>query len=163
MEISAILCDALFAAVAAIGFAAVSNPPTRSFAGIAILAALGHATRYILMEGCGVNIAFASMWAALVIGFGSVLAARPIRVPMTCMSIPAMLPMIPGMYAYKTVFSLIMFMQSLHSPGEGAEYMGAFFLNASVTVCVVFFLAVGVVVPLFIFKRQATSMTRSRR
>ncbi len=160
MQLSAILLDALFAAIAAIGFAAVSNPKARTFPGIALLAALGHATRYMLMEGWHLNIAFASLWAALVIGFGSAFVARPVRCPMTCMSIPAMLPMIPGIYAYKTVFSLIMFMQALHSPGEGMEYMQAFFLNGSVTVCVVFFLAVGVVVPLFIFKKRATSMTR---
>lgn len=161
MELSAILADGLFAAVAAIGFGAVSNPPRRSFPGIALLAASGHAVRYMLMEGAGMNIAFASLWAALAIGFGSVAAARPIRCPMTCLSIPALLPMIPGIYAYKTVFALIRFMQDLHSPGEGVRWMEAFFLNGSVTVCVVFFLAVGAVIPLFIFKRMATSMTRA--
>lgn len=38
---------------------------------------------------------------------------------MTALYIPALLPMVPGIYAYKTVFSLIMFLQSLNDPGEG--------------------------------------------
>lgn len=159
--ITKILSDALFAAVAAIGFGAVSNPKKKSFVFIAILAALGHATRFALMQWGSINIAFASLWAALVIGFGSVLCARPVRVPVTCLSIPALLPMIPGIYAYKTVFSLIKFLQSLHSTTEGVEYMQAFFLNGSVTVSVVFFLAVGAVIPIFVLKKRSFSVTRS--
>ncbi len=160
IDVFGIFTDALFAAIAAIGFGAVSNPKTCSFKYIALLAALGHCSRFALMEWADVNIAFASLCGSLVIGFGSVICARPVRVPMTCLSIPALLPMIPGIYAYKTVFSLIKFMQELHSPGEGIEYMQAFFLNGSVTICVVFFLALGAVVPLFIFKKRAVSMTR---
>ena len=35
--------------------------------------------------------------------------------------------MVPGIYAYKTVFALIMFLQSLNDPGQGLEYMQAVF------------------------------------
>ena len=41
-----ILLDGLFAAVAAIGFGAISDPPMRAFPRIALLAAAGHALRY---------------------------------------------------------------------------------------------------------------------
>ena len=37
-----ILLDGLFAAIAAIGFGAVSDPPMRAFPRIALLAAVGH-------------------------------------------------------------------------------------------------------------------------
>lgn len=40
---------------------------------------------------------------------------------MTALYIPALLPMVPGIYAYKTVFSLIMFLQSLNDPGRGCN------------------------------------------
>ena len=40
-----ILTDGFFAAVAGIGFGAISDPPLRAFKMIAILAALGHATK----------------------------------------------------------------------------------------------------------------------
>ena len=43
-----ILTDGFFAAVAGIGFGAISDPPLRAFKMIAILAALGHACRCLL-------------------------------------------------------------------------------------------------------------------
>ena len=68
-----ILSDGFFAAVAGIGFGAISDPPLRAFKMIAILAALGHACRFCLMTYLGVDIATASLFAGLVIGFGSLL------------------------------------------------------------------------------------------
>ena len=66
-----ILTDGFFAAVAGIGFGAISDPPLRAFKMIAILAALGHACRFCLMTYLGVDIATASLFAGLIIGFGS--------------------------------------------------------------------------------------------
>ena len=48
-----ILTDGFFAAVAGIGFGAISDPPLRAFKMIAILAALGHACRFCLMTYLG--------------------------------------------------------------------------------------------------------------
>ena len=45
-----ILFDGVFAAVAAIGFGAISDPPVRAFPYIALLAAVGHALRFCLMR-----------------------------------------------------------------------------------------------------------------
>ena len=52
-----ILTDGFFAAVAGIGFGAISDPPLRAFKMIAILAALGHACRFCLMTYLGGDIA----------------------------------------------------------------------------------------------------------
>ena len=41
-----IISDGIFAAVAAMGFGSISDPPVRAFPYIAILAAVGHAARY---------------------------------------------------------------------------------------------------------------------
>ena len=49
-----ILSDGFFAAIAGIGFGAISDPPLRAFKMIAILAALGHACRFCLMTYLGV-------------------------------------------------------------------------------------------------------------
>ena len=56
-----ILLDGLFAAVAAIGFGAISDPPVRAFPCIALLAAVGHALRLCLMRYAGIHIATASL------------------------------------------------------------------------------------------------------
>ena len=130
---------------------------------IALLAAVGHALRFCLMSYAGIDIATASLCAAVVIGFGSLWLGRGIRCPMTVLYIPALLPMVPGIYAYKTVFALIMFLQSLNNPGQGLEYMQQFFLNATVSFSVIILLAAGATLPIFIFNRRAFSLTRRRR
>ena len=136
-----ILLDGFFAAVAAVGFGAVSDPPMRAF----------------------MDIATASLCAAMAIGFGSLWLGKAIRCPMTALYIPALLPMVPGIYAYKTVFSLIMFLQSLNDPGQGMQYMQLFFLNATVSLSVIALLAAGATLPIFVFNRRAFSLTRRRK
>ena len=158
-----IISDGLFAAIAAIGFGAISDPPMRAFPRIALLAAIGHALRYCLMHFAGFDIATASLAASFTIGMGSLWLGKGAHVPMTCLYIPALLPMVPGTYAYKTVFSLIMFIQSLDNPDGGLQYMQAFFLNATVATSVIIFLAAGATLPIFIFNKRAYSMTRRKR
>ena len=157
-----ILLDGFFAAVAAVGFGAVSDPPMRAFPRIALLAAVGHALRFALMQW-GVDIASASLCASVTIGVGSLLLGGRIRCPMTVLFIPALLPMVPGIYAYKTVFALIMLMQHTAESDAARQYMDAFLLNATVTVSVVFMLAVGSTVPILLFRRRAFSLTRRRK
>ena len=86
-----ILSDGFFAAIAGIGFGAISDPPLRAFKMIAILAALGHACRFCLMTYLGVDIATASLFGGLVIGFGSLWLGKRVYCPMTVLYIPALL------------------------------------------------------------------------
>ena len=146
-----ILSDGFFAAVAAIGFGAISDPPMRAFPYIAALAAVGHALRFCLMD------------ASFLIGMGSLWFGTRIRCPMTVLYIPALLPMVPGMYAYKVVFSLIMFMQNLADPVAGERYMQQLFLNAVVACSVIFMLALGATLPIFLFNDKAYSLTRRKK
>ena len=95
-----ILADGLLAAIAAIGFGAISDPPLRAFPYIALLAAIGHAFRFCLMTLLGVDIATASLFASFSIGMGSLLLGKRIYCPMTVLYIPALLPMIPGIHQY---------------------------------------------------------------
>lgn len=158
-----LLLDGLFAAIAAIGFGAISDPPRRAFPRIALLAAVGHALRYGLMTYASTDIATASLCASVTIGLGSLWLGRGIHCPMTVLYIPALLPMVPGIYAYKTVFSLLMFLQSLDDPQQGLSHMHQFFLNATVSFSVIAMLAAGATLPIFIFNRRAFSLTRRRR
>lgn len=78
MIVTDILLDGLFAAVAAIGFGAISDPPMRAFPRIALLAAIGHALRFTLMHWISPPHRFSrplqSVWAAY--GSAAVSAAR---------------------------------------------------------------------------------------
>ncbi len=163
MDTSYFLLDALFAAGASVGFAAVSHPPRRAFPSIAILAAVGHAARALMMAQLGFDIAGASFFSALLMGFGSFLLGRWIRTPMTVLYIPALLPMIPGMYAYRAVLSLVLLMHHHADPALAEGYMRMFLTNTTITVTTVFAMGVGSTLPSFLLAHRAYSMTRPRR
>ena len=82
---------------------------------------------------------------------------------MTVLFIPALLPMIPGMYAYKTVFATIMFMQHLGDAAASAQYLQEILRNGFVTFCVIFMLAAGAAAPIFLFNKRAHSLTRDKK
>ncbi|MDE6493873.1 MAG: threonine/serine exporter family protein [Bacteroidales bacterium] len=156
------LIRAVCAAFAALGFGAVSNPSRKSLPGIMILAAVGYAVRYVLMQLAGWDIATSTLAAALLMGFGSLWLGSVVHCPMTTLYIPALLPMVPGMYAYKAVFSIILFMQNLGTQAEAFLYLNNFFLNVIITVTVILCMTVGASLPMFILSRRATSLTRYR-
>ncbi|MCH5244450.1 MAG: threonine/serine exporter family protein [Lentimicrobiaceae bacterium] len=151
---------AVCAAFAALGFGAVSNPSRRSLPCIMVLAAVGYALRYQLIETVGWDIATATLAASLLMGFGSLWLGGKVKCPMTTLYIPALLPFVPGMYAYKAVFSIILFMQNVNTPGVAFLYLNDFFLNVIVTVTVILCMTVGASLPMFIFSRRAKSLTR---
>ena len=144
-----ILTDGFFAAVAGIGFGAISDPPLRAFKMIAILAALGHACRFCLMNYLGMDIATGSLFAGLVIGFGSLWLGKKVYCPM-----------IPGKFAYNMVFSLIMCLQNVNDPDKLDKFMSMFFSNTLIASTVIFMLAVGATFPRFLFPHSAFSLTR---
>jgi integral membrane protein len=160
--ITDILSDALFAAIAGIGFGAISDPPMKAFPFIALLAAIGHACRFSLMTYAEMDISTASLFGAMTIGFGSIWLGKKVLCPMTVLYIPALLPMIPGKFAYNAVFSQLMALNSLHSPTDMDKYMQMFFSNTIVTCSVIFMLAVGATLPMLLFPKRAYSLTRRK-
>lgn len=151
-----------FAAIAGIGFGAISQPPKRAFIYIALLAAIGHSFRFVLMNTFGMDIATSSLFAALIIGFGSLWAGAKVLCPMTVFYIPALLPMVPGKIAYTAIFSLIMFLQTSENSEQNRQFLELFFSNGLTALTVVFFLAVGATIPMFIFPKRAFSLTRKK-
>ncbi|MFV0290105.1 MAG: threonine/serine exporter family protein [Mangrovibacterium sp.] len=163
MIVTEIIIDMVFAAIAGMGFGAISNPPIRSFKFIAILASVGHVLRYVLMNYFDINISTASFFGALLVGFGSIILGRRNKVPATVLSIPALLPMIPGKFAYNMVFSLIMFMQNLDNDELKAKFMDMFFSNTIIAGSTLFLLAAGVSLPMLMFPKYTLSFTRNSK
>ncbi len=158
-----IFVDGALAAVAAIGFAVISDPAKRTIPFCALLAAMGHITRYTLMHFVSWDIMTASFAGALVIGAVSVLFAYWVHSPTTTLYIPALLPMIPGMYAYRTIFAIAQFMRFSHEQGEAIHYMLEFFSNGVTTFSVVFVMAVGASLPTLWLRKWSFSMTRDNK
>jgi len=153
-----VLVDGMLAAIASIGFAVLSNPPRKAILISAILAAIGHSLRFFLINS-GVEISMASFAAAGTIGLLSIVFARVIHCPAEVFAFPSLLPMIPGMFAYRTILSLIKFMQSSDSKLNQTYFMD-FFHNGMTTVFVLFALVVGVSLPILLFPKRSYSVTR---
>ncbi|MDD3079898.1 MAG: threonine/serine exporter family protein [Paludibacter sp.] len=153
-----VIFDGLLAAVAAIGFAVISNPSWKAVFVSALLSAIGHSLRYFLMKS-GIEISVATFVAATTIGLLSVLFARLIHCPAEVFSFPSLLPMIPGMFAYKAILSAMKFMQSTHHEMD-KFYMMDFFRNGMTTVFIMLALVIGVSLPVLLFPRTSFSVTR---
>lgn len=157
--IAELLLDGLLAAVAATGFAVISNPPRKTIYLSALLAAIGHALRYFLINTAAMDIVTATVIASFTIGMITIFFARMIHCPPEVFSFPSLLPMIPGMYAYKTFMSLMNFIQA-KDPLVMQATMVDILHNGALTVSILFALVLGVSLPLFIFHRQSFLMTR---
>ena len=89
-----------WAGFAALGFAILFNVPQRTLVIIWIMGALGGLTKFFLL-GLDVNIALASLAGASLIGILSVYAAHNKQAPPLVFSTPAVIPMVPGAFAYR--------------------------------------------------------------
>lgn len=154
-----ILLDAVLAAIAAIGFAAISNPPRATIGYCALIAGLGHATRYCMTRFFIANIVVSSLCGALVIGILAIIFSPKARCPPETFSFPALLPMIPGIYAYRAVQGFVM---SLSAVSE-EQFNHCFYLcesNGITCGFVILGMVLGQMIPILMFKKRAFSSTR---
>lgn len=154
-----LLQDALFAALAAIGFAAISNPPRRAYVYTALIAAAGHSLRFALMHWAGMHIVIASFCAALLIGLLAVLVSPHAKIPAETSLYPALLPMIPGIYAYKTFAALVM---CVYYGGENdfRHYFYLFANNGLTTFFILLAMVIGATIPMFALQKISFQATR---
>lgn len=156
-----IIEDALFAAIAAIGFSSISRLPARAYPFTAVIAALGHSLRYILMNSpeCEMHIFWATFIASFFIGTSAVFLSPLAKTPAEACFFPSLLPMIPGMYAYKTFGGLAGLILN-----DGSEafnfYLYQFTHNGLICLAVLIGMVIGATVPIFIFKKISFRATR---
>lgn len=158
---SSLIQDGIFAAIAAIGFSSISHTPTRAYTVCGVAAALGHVTRYMLMhtDTLLANIIAASTVAALIVGITSVILSPRIKVPAEACLYPALLPMIPGMYAYRTLTAL---MECLAATGESAVLHNLYLLwyNGLTCIAIVIGMVIGANLPIYLLKHISFQATR---
>ncbi|WP_297849213.1 threonine/serine exporter family protein [uncultured Desulfovibrio sp.] len=152
--LTAVAADGFFAAVAAMGFAVISNPPKKVLFTAGALAAVGHMVRFALLRE-DVGIASASLCAALLISLCSMPCARRWHTPAEMFVFPALLPMIPGMFAYKTILAIMQFLGATSMPLRQELLVGIVYngLTAFFIMCA---LAIGAVLPLLAFHRESS-------
>ncbi len=138
--------------LAAIGFAVLFNVPRRTLVVIFVIAALGGLTRLLMVQQ-GVVAAMAAFVGASLIGLLSVMAAHQRKAPPMIFAIPAVIPMIPGFFAYQAMVGMI----ELTFEKNPQLYSKLFFEtvnNGLSALFVLLALSTGVAIPMLITRKQ---------
>ena len=98
--------DMLLAAIPAVGFAMVFNVPQRALRWCALLGAIGHGSRMIMMSD-GFNIEWATFLAALLVGSIGIQWSRWYLAHPKIFTVAAVIPMFPGISAYTAMISAV--------------------------------------------------------
>ncbi|WP_428613831.1 threonine/serine exporter family protein [Shewanella sp.] len=144
-----LLNDALFSAVPAVGFAMVFNVPRRFLPYCALAGSLGHSLRTLLMH-FDMPIEWGTFVAAALVGVLTIGFAKRHLAPPLMYAVAAIIPMIPGTYAYNTVIALVQLTaMSEVSPELTAEVIS----NGLKTIFILGALSVGLAMPSLLYFR----------
>ncbi|RDU67610.1 threonine/serine exporter [Helicobacter didelphidarum] len=157
-----VLMNTIFAMVAGFGFSYAFNPPRNIFIGIVCVSGFGYFVRSMLMQFSIFSLAGASFCASFCMGLMTMLVAKRKKVPAEIIVFPALLPMFPGSYGYKSILSILAFTQHADKP-EQLGYLLAFFNNITIMLSVSTSLVAGVLVTFIIFYEQSFMMTRGHK
>ncbi|QFU25197.1 threonine/serine exporter family protein [Shewanella eurypsychrophilus] len=144
-----LLNDAIFSAIPAVGFAMVFNVPRRFLPYCALAGALGHSSRTLLLH-IGLPIEWATFIAAALVGLITIGFAKRHLAPPLMYAVAAIIPMIPGTYAFNTVIALVQLTaQSEISPELTYQVIS----NGLKTVFILGALSVGLAMPSLLYFR----------
>lgn len=158
MEVLQLLEKGIWAGFAGLGFAVLFNVPKRTLIPVWILGAIGGIVKFAML-GLGVNIIIASFVGASIIGILSIPMAHKVHSPPLIFSIPAVIPMVPGAFAYRMMLGLIDI--SVHTNDQGMDLVLVDTLQNGIKAAFILLsLAVGVAVPMLITRKESAKRIR---
>lgn len=160
VDIFMILEKGIWFGFAALGFAVLFNVPQRTLLIIYILGAVGGLTKLLLMQ-CNVPIVIATFAGASLIGILSVSAAHNKHAPPLVFSTPAVIPMIPGAFAYRMMLGLIKLSGTAISADNYYQTLAETTSNGLKTFFILMALAIGVAIPMLISRKETIKKIRS--
>lgn len=153
-----LLLKGFWSGIAAIGFAILFNVPLRTLFPIGMMGAIGGLIKFGAMF-MGVEIVFASFIGATVIGIISIQMAHMKKSPPLVFSIPGVIPMVPGAFAYRMMLGLIALIE-LEDTNAYLQTLIDMVNNGAKMVFILMALAIGVSVPMLITRKE--SIKRSK-
>ncbi|MBB6146765.1 uncharacterized membrane protein YjjP (DUF1212 family) [Silvibacterium bohemicum] len=146
MTLLPLLEDALFTAITTVGFVFLFNVGYRVAWGCIICGLCGHTLRNALMH-VGLDMVCATLVASSVSGTMAQLFARQYATPASTFAFPAVLAMVPGVFAFRFVIG---FLQITHLQGHASAELQAETLAAlGTTALLALAISVGLAIPLF--------------
>lgn len=149
-----ILEVAIWSGIAAIGFGILFNIPKKAILTVFILGFAAGLIKFVLLK-FSIDIVLASFIAALFVGILSMPLAHKIHQPPVVFSIPAVIPMIPGYYAYETVLSIMKFTFMETEVLKRATLMDVIFTNGFTMFFILLSLTIGVSFPMLVMRKDS--------
>lgn len=147
--------------LAAVGFGVLFNVPSRTLFPVFIMGALGGFTKVVLLH-LGINIVAGSLAGATLIGFLSIPFAHIKHAPPPMFAIPAVIPMVPGLLAYRMMLGLINLAADTH-PEAYSQILTETTYNGLKVMFILMSLALGVGLPMLITRKESAKEIRFRR
>lgn len=153
-----ILIKSFWAGIAAIGFGVLFNVPRRVIFPIWVLGLLGGLIKFTAMH-FQVGIVFASFIGATVIGIISIQMAHMKNSPPLVFSIPSVIPMVPGFFAYKMMLGLIA-LAGIENSDVYIKTLADTVNNGAKMMFILIALGTGVAIPMLITRKESIKKSK---
>jgi uncharacterized membrane protein YjjB (DUF3815 family) len=150
--LATILQDAIWSAVAALGFALLFNVPRRALLGCVITGAVGHAVRTFIVQQFGLSAEAGTLAGATVVGFLSKYFAESLAIPSLIFAVCGAIPMVPGVFAYNTMIGVLKLAGA--DAASGQTILVEAIINAVRTALILGAIAAGIALPTLLFQRN---------
>jgi uncharacterized membrane protein YjjB (DUF3815 family) len=144
-ELINIFFKAFWVGCAAFGFAILFNVPRKCLAAVWIGGALVGLIKFGVLGYISSSIILASFLAALVVGIYSVVVARIRQEPPMILAIPPVIPLVPGAFAYRTMYGLIKLSGNVDA--DYSRTLSETVRNGSLTLFIIMSFTIGVIIP----------------
>lgn len=148
-----ILIKSFWAGIAAIGFAILFNVPRRTIFSIWSLGAMGGLIKFTAMN-FELGIVFASFLGAVGIAIVAIQMAHMRNSPPLVFSIPSVIPMVPGVFAYKFMLGMIA-LTSIEKTDIYLQTLIETVNNGSKMMFVLISLGTGVAIPMLLTRKES--------
>lgn len=147
--VSLALWDAFWSAIPAVGFAMLFSVPPRFLKYCAVVGALAHSLRAVLMH-YGLPIEWATLAASSFVSLVFVYLSRRLLAPRPVFTVACIIPMIPGKFAFNTIIAIL----SMNSSGVSEHLINAAIENGLKTLFILMALSFGLAIPPLIIYRN---------
>jgi len=152
-DLVTILFKAFWVGCAAFGFGILFNVPRKYLAVVWIGGALTGLIKFSVLLYISSSIILATFLAALVVGIYSVIIAHIRHEPPMIFAIPPVIPLVPGAFAYRTMFGLIKLTGNVDT--DFSRTLSETVRNGALTLFIIMSFTIGIIIPYEIGKEMS--------
>lgn len=153
MELVEVSYKGLWCSCAAFGFGILFNAPRRCLWMILLVGFFGGLVKFgLMLPEIGSSIVFSTFLASVIIGFTGVVLGNWKRFIPMMITIPSVIPLVPGAFAYKAMLGL---MELGRTPSEDySQIVNQTIYSGTMTLFILLAITLGVTIPLVIFRLE---------